>query len=158
MNKFMKEALKEDLKGIHNKEGGPFGCIIVCKGKVISRAHNTVIKTKDPTAHAEINAIRKACKKLKTFNLKDCELYTTCEPCPMCFSAIHWSRIKKVYYACTRKDAAKIGFDDSVLYDILAGKKKENQFALHEINRKECLVAFKEYKNCLLYTSPSPRD
>jgi guanine deaminase len=146
MNKYMKEALKEDLKGIHNKEGGPFGCVIVCKGKVIAKGHNLVTSSFDPTSHAEIVAIRKASQKLKSYNLKDCELYTTCEPCPMCFSAIHWSRIKKVYYACTRKDAAKIGFDDQVLYDILAGKKKENQFALKEIDRKDCLIAFKEWK------------
>ncbi|PIU22603.1 MAG: nucleoside deaminase, partial [Candidatus Diapherotrites archaeon CG08_land_8_20_14_0_20_30_16] len=100
MNKYMKEALKEDLKGIHNKEGGPFGCVIVCKGKVIAKGHNLVTSSKDPTSHAEIVAIRKASKRLGRFDLKDCELYTTCEPCPMCFSAIHWSRIKKVYYAC----------------------------------------------------------
>lgn len=147
MNKYMQEALKEALKGIKNKDGGPFGCVIVNKGKIVSKTHNTVISSNDPTNHAEINAIRKACKKLNTFNLKDCELYTTCEPCPMCFSAIHWARIKKVYFACNRKDATKIGFDDSILYDILKGKIKEKQFIQKEIDRKECLIVFKEWKN-----------
>jgi guanine deaminase len=143
----MKEALKEDLKGVKTKKGGPFGCVIVHKGKIISKAHNTVTSSFDPTAHAEVNAIRKASKKLKTFNLKDCELYTTCEPCPMCFAAIHWARIKKVYYACDRKDAAKIGFHDKEIYDILSGKKKEKQFTQKQIDRDECLIAFKEWKN-----------
>jgi guanine deaminase len=142
----MKEALNEDLKGIKNKAGGPFGCVIVHKGKIISKGHNKVTSSFDPTAHAEIVAIRSASKKLKTFNLKDCELYTTCEPCPMCFAAIHWARISKVYYACNRKDAAKIGFDDKEIYDILKGKKKEKQFTTKQIDRQECLIAFKEWK------------
>lgn len=145
MNKYMEEALKESLKGIRARKGGPFGCVIVHKGKVIAKAHNTVTSAFDPTAHAEINAIRKASKKLKTFNLKDCELYTTCEPCPMCFAAIHWARIKKVYFGCNRNDAAKIGFDDKELYEILLGKKKE-KFISKQINREECLIVFKEWK------------
>ncbi len=147
MNKFMAEALKESLLGVDKKDGGPFGAIIVCKGKIIARAHNMVYKTNDPTAHAEITAIRKATKKIKNKKLTDCELYTTCEPCPMCFAAIHWARIKKVYYSASRKDAAKIGFDDKEIYDILSGKEKEKQFTKKQIDKNECLIAFKEWEN-----------
>jgi len=125
MNKFLDLAVLEAKKGITKKEGGPFGAVIVCKGKIIASSHNTVIKDNDPTAHAEINVIRKATRKMKSFILSDCELYTTCEPCPMCFAAIHWAKIKKVYYGASSKDAAKIGFDDKVLYEILNGKKKD---------------------------------
>lgn len=141
----MKEAINESLQGILKKEGRPFGAVIVRNKIIIARGHNLVISSNDPTAHAEIVAIRKASEKLKMFNLSDCELYTTCEPCPMCFSAIHWAKIRKVYFGCTRKDAAKIGFDDKILYDILIGKKKKKQFSLSKINRKECLIAFKEW-------------
>jgi len=124
MDKFLNLAIKEAKKGFTKKEGGPFGAVIVCGGKVIASAHNRVVKDNDPTAHAEINAIRKASKKIKTFDLSKCELYTTCQPCPMCLFAIHWARIKKIYYGADSKDASKIGFDDKLLYEILNGKKR----------------------------------
>ena len=142
----MELALKEAIIGIKNKDGGPFGAVIVKEGKVISKAHNLVIKTNDPTAHAEINAIRKAAKKLKRFDLSDCEIYSSCEPCPMCFSAIHWAKMKKLYFGCTRKDAAKIGFDDKFIYDVLNGKSNKKQVTSIHINREKCLKLFKEWK------------
>jgi guanine deaminase len=105
--RFLLLAIEEAKKGARLNEGGPFGCIITRKGKIISIAHNTVLKTNDPTAHAEVNAIRKASKKLKKFDLSDCELYTSCEPCPMCFGATHWAKIPILYYSATIRDAKK---------------------------------------------------
>ena len=144
MNKFFEIAIKEAEKGFKKKHGGPFGVVVVCNGKVIAKAHNTVIKDNDPTAHAEINAIRKASKKLKNFDLNKCELYTTCEPCPMCFAAIHWARIKKVYYGACSKDAAKIGFDDKVLYEIFKGKKKAT-VKKQKLSDGQCIALMKKY-------------
>ncbi|MFA5763255.1 MAG: nucleoside deaminase [archaeon] len=141
---FMEIAIKEAKKGMKKKEGGPFGAVIVCDGKIVASAHNTVLKDNDPTAHAEINAIRKAAKKLKNFDLSNCELYTTCEPCPMCYSAIHWGKIKKVYYGATAQDAAKIGFIDKKLKDILSGKKKSN-IKMKKIDSKECVDLMSEF-------------
>jgi guanine deaminase len=138
MNKFLQMAVEEAKKGLALKEGGPFGAVIVCDGKVIARAHNTVLKDNDSTAHAEMNAIRQASSKLKKFDLSDCEIYATCEPCPMCFAAIHWARIKKVYYGACSKDAGKIGFDDELLYEILNGKKESNVLK-EKIDCVECI-------------------
>lgn len=142
----MKIAVKEGEKGFKNNHGGPFGAVIIRKGKIIAKAHNEVLKNNDPTCHAEIQAIRNASKKLKSFNLSDCELYCICEPCPMCLSAIHWARIKKLYFGCTRKDAAKIGFDDKLIYDIIKGKAK-SKTKKEKINRQECLKIFKEFES-----------
>jgi guanine deaminase len=142
---FMKEAIKEAKKGIDNNEGGPFGAVIVKNGKIIGRGHNQVVKLKDPTAHAEIQAIRDACKNINDFSLKGAVLYCTCEPCPMCFSAIHWARIDKVIYAATRKDAAKIGFDDQLLWDICEGKKDYVKF--EKTNDDEALRVMREWYN-----------
>lgn len=146
MNKFMKIAVKEALNGLRKNEGGPFGAVIIRKGKIIARAHNEVIKTNDPSAHAEIVAIRKASKKLKRFNLSDCEIYSSCEPCPMCFAAIHWAKMKKLYYGCTRNDAEKIGFDDKFIYDVIKGISKKKQIAVKQIERKDCLMPFREWE------------
>ncbi len=118
----MQIAITEAFKGMRNDAGGPFGAVIVKKGEIIAKAHNTVIKTNDPTAHAEINAIRKAGKKLKRFNLSDCEIYSSCEPCPMCFAAIKWAKIKTIFYGSTRKEAADAGFDDKLIYDLIRGR------------------------------------
>jgi len=118
MNNFMEIAVQEALKGIRKKEGGPFGAVIVKDGEIISVGNNQVILTNDPTAHAEIVAIRRASEKLGRFDLSDCEIYTTCEPCPMCYSAIHWAKIPIMYYGASRDDAAEIGFDDKYLYSI----------------------------------------
>ncbi|HNL82672.1 MAG TPA: nucleoside deaminase, partial [Chitinophagaceae bacterium] len=113
---FMKEAIKLSENGMKNNDGGPFGCVIVKDGKIIGRGWNKVTGTNDPTAHAEVTAIRDACKNLGTFQLDGCEIYTSCEPCPMCMGAIYWARPSKVFYANTRQDAANIGFDDSMIY------------------------------------------
>src|ERR1700748_278196 len=113
---FMRAAIRLSLTKMRANCGGPFGAVVVRQGKIIARGWNQVTSTNDPTAHAEVTAIRAACTKLKTFQLNDCELYTSCEPCPMCLSAIYWARLKKVYYANTRADAAKIAFDDDLIY------------------------------------------
>src|SRR3989338_5861362 len=115
MNKFMELAVKEAFKALKQNTGGPFGAIIIRNGKIIAKGHNKVIKTNDPTAHAEIVAIRKASARLKRFDLSDCVIYSSCEPCPMCFAAIHWAKMKKLYYGCTKKDAANLGFDDKFI-------------------------------------------
>lgn len=141
---YMEEAIKEAEVGTKNQDGGPFGVVIVDKeGNIIAKEHNQVIKTNDPTAHAEINAIRSACKKLGTKDLKDCIMYSTCEPCPMCLSAIIWSNIKTVYYGSTRKDAASIGFKDDDIYEHIKGNKE----LLKEINTQDqsCIELFKNY-------------
>lgn len=141
MNKYMKIANEEAIRGVKKGDGGPFGAVIVRKGKIIARGHNEVIKTNDPTAHAEVVAIRKACKRLKRFDISDCEIYSTTEPCPMCFSVIHWAKMKNLFYGCSRRDAAKIGFDDKFIYDVIMGKAIKKQVASKQINRKECLPA-----------------
>lgn len=123
MNPFMEIAKNMAENGMNHNEGGPFGAVIVDKeGNVIAKANNRVLIDHDPTAHAEINAIRLACQKLKTYDLQDYILYTSCEPCPMCLSAIIWSNIQKVYFGCTKKDAANIGFRDDMIYEYFSGK------------------------------------
>jgi len=144
MDDFMKEAVKEAVSGMRQNHGGPFGAVIVKDNEIIARAHNEVIKNNDPTDHAEMIAIRKAAKKLSRFDLGDCELYSSCEPCPMCFAAIHWAKIKKVYYGCTREDAAKIGFDDNYIYEVIKGETDEKRVSLVQTDRDACLEAFKE--------------
>jgi guanine deaminase len=147
MNKYMEKAKQNAENGILKKEGGPFGAIIVDKeGNIISNGNNQVLKNNDPTAHAEIVAIREACKKLNTYDLKNYTLYTSCEPCPMCLSAIIWANIKEVYYGCTKEDAGKIGFRDDIIYDYLKGKNKD-LINLKQIDREECIKTFEEYKN-----------
>lgn len=146
MNQYMEIAIEEAFKGMKSNEGGPFGAVIVKNNKVISKGHNEVVKSNDPTSHAEINAIRKACKKLKTFNLSNCQIYTSCEPCPMCFAAIHWAKIKTMYYGCTRNDAAKIGFDDKFIYDVIKGTNTKVQLKSIQIQREKCLVPMDKWK------------
>jgi len=135
MNRWMKIAYDEAKQGMLKNHGGPFGAVIIKDGKVVSFAHNEVLTTKDPTAHAEINTISKASRILDTYDLSDCILYTTCEPCPMCLGAILWARIPKVYYGATREDAAKGGFDDSEFYDVFENKK--NTIDLKQIDREK---------------------
>ena len=149
MNKYMEEANKEAIKNEQKKfkNGGPFGAIIVKENKIIARAHNTVLKQNDPTAHAEINVIRKACKKLKTHNLSNCTLYTTCYPCPMCLSAIIWANIQVVYYGNTQQDANNIGFKDKKIHDFLTTPAKNNSLKLINIDRKETIKTFKAFNN-----------
>lgn len=143
MNKYMKMAINEARKGIKSGHGGPFGTVIVKDGKVIARGHNEVIKKQDATCHGEMMAIRKASKKLGTFDLSGCELYTTAEPCPMCLGAILWANISKVYFGCNIVDTENIGFRDKVFYEMTDDKKKE--FIL-EMDRKMCLKLFVEYQ------------
>lgn len=146
MNQYMEKAKRNAKNGIDKKEGGPFGAVIVDKeGNVISNGNNKVLKEKDPTAHAEIIAIREACKKLNTYDLSGYILYTSCEPCPMCLSAIIWSNIKTVYYGCTKKDAGEIGFRDDDIYDYLKGKNKK-LLDLEQMDRDECIKVFEEYQ------------
>ena len=114
---FMKRAIALAEKGMNSNEGGPFGAVIVKDNKIIAEGNNNVTSTNDPTAHAEVIAIRKACEKLNTFQLEGCTIYTSCEPCPMCLGAIYWARPKKVFYACDKNDAALIDFDDQFIYD-----------------------------------------
>lgn len=146
MNKFMEMAKNNADNGIIKKEGGPFGAVIIDKdGNIIANGNNQVLLQNDPTAHAEIVAIRNACKVLNTYDLSDYILYTSCEPCPMCLSAIIWSNIKTVYYGCTKKDAGKIGFRDDIIYDYLSGKNND-LINLQEMDRNECIKTFEEYK------------
>lgn len=114
--KFMKEAVTAALYGMDNNLGGPFGCVVVKDGKIVGRGSNQVTSTNDPTAHAEVSAIRDACKNLNSFQLEGCDIYTSCEPCPMCLGAIYWARPNKVYYGSSQADAAEIGFDDEFIY------------------------------------------
>jgi len=115
--RLMHEAVAAAAEGIRRRDGGPFGAVVVRDGRVIARAWNRVVADRDPTAHAEVNAIRAACAELGRFNLDDCELYTSCEPCPMCLGAIYWARLRAVHYAATRADAAATGFDDATIYE-----------------------------------------
>ncbi len=147
MNDFMNKAVDEAFEGLDKKDGGPFGAVIVKDGKIIASAHNTVIKTNDPTAHAEVNAIRKATKLLGRFDLSDCEIYSSAEPCPMCFAAIHWAKMKKLYYGCTRQDAADIGFDDKFIYDVILNKSTTQQVDIvKKLDRDICLKPFKRWQ------------
>ena len=150
---YIEEATKEAKIGVENKCGGPFGAVIVDKfGNIIANGNNKVLKEKDPTAHAEIVAIREATIKLNTYDLSEYILYTSAEPCPMCLSAIIWANIKTVYYGCNKKDTEKIGFRDDMIYEYLKGNKK-GVLELKEIDRKECLETFNKYteKNGIIY-------
>jgi len=140
-NNFMQRAIELSINSV-NTAGGPFGCVIVKKNKIIAEGTNLVTLSKDPTAHAEVVAIREACKKLNTFNLNGCVLYTSCEPCPMCLSAIYWSRIDNIFYANTRDDAKKINFDDSLIYSEISKKNEEKKIKIKQIMRDEALKAF----------------
>jgi len=149
MNEYMREAIELSKENLSKNYGGPFGACVVKDGKIIGRGLNSVLRNNDPTAHAEIVAIREACKELNTHDLTGCELYTSCYPCPMCLSAIIWSNIKKVYYGNTKEDADDIGFRDDIIYDFLedlANDKENRMLNLKELNREEALKAFEQYK------------
>lgn len=143
--KFMMEAIRYSMNGMQNNEGGPFGCIVVKDDEIIGRGNNKVTSSNDPTAHAEITAIRDACTHLKTFQLTDCEIYTSCEPCPMCLGAIYWARPKAVYYANTRVDAASIGFDDSMIYDEMSAPLEKRKIPIIQLARDEAYKVFKAW-------------
>ena len=137
----MKRAIELSIESV-NKGGGPFGSVIVKDEKIVAEGSNRVTSNNDPTAHGEIVAIRNACKKLNNFSLNGCELYSSCEPCPLCLSAIYWARINKIYYANTREDARKIDFDDSFIYSEFHKKINQRKIPMLQIMRKEALKAF----------------
>lgn len=143
---FMEKAVELSLENMRTGKGGPFGAIIVRQGKIVGTGANHVTSDNDPTAHAEVVAIRDACKNLGTFQLDDCEIYTSCEPCPMCLAAIYWARPKAIYYANTRKDAADIGFDDDFLYEELKKKLEERSLPIHQLDKSNALKVFDERK------------
>lgn len=156
ISKYMKIADALAKKNLKTNHGGPFGAIVVKDGKIVGKGNNQVLKTNDPTAHAEIVAIRNACKKLKTYDLSGCKLYTSCYPCPMCLVAIIWSNIKVVYYGSTKEDAEEIGFRDDMMYDYLKdltkGKQNEEILKLIDINSDDTIFeAFKNKKDKTIY-------
>ncbi len=140
--KFMKMAIALSERNVKQSLGGPFGAVVVKDGTLIAKSANTVTTSNDPTAHAEIAAIRKACKKLNTFDLTGCVIYTSCEPCPMCLGAIYWSRIGLIYYANTKKDAAGIGFDDQFIYDEIDLDMANRSLPVKQLLRNEAQAAF----------------
>jgi len=145
---FMKEAIESANEGLLRKSGGPFGAVIVKDNKVIGKGYNKVIEDNDPSAHAEIVAIRNACSTIKSFDLTGAELYTTCFPCPMCATAILWSRLTKVHYCLTSEDAAKIGFDDKCFYNKMGDKKFWKDFAIKDDKHlKDCVELFSAWFN-----------
>lgn len=144
---FMRKAIELSIQNVRSGNGGPFGAVIVKDGKIIAQGVNTVTSQNDPTCHAEINAIRQACKVLNTFQLDDCDIYTSCEPCPMCLGAIYWARPSKVFYANTKKDAAEINFDDDIIYKEIEKPIHERTLKFIQLSREEALKGFEEWKN-----------
>ena len=144
----MREAIKEAESNLLTDEGGPFGAIVVKEGKIVGKGHNMVLKNNDPTCHAEIEAIREACRNLDTYDLAGCELYASSYPCPMCLGAIIWANIKKVYYANSAEDAGAIGFRDEYIYDFIEGKCKDKQvLELDQLGSEEAIETFKRYQS-----------
>jgi guanine deaminase len=144
--KFMREAIRLSIENVQKGRGGPFAAIVVKDGKIIASGTNLVTSTNDPTAHAEIAAIRKACKTLGTFQLDGCEIYSSCEPCPMCLGAIYWARLERVFYGNTKQDAAEIGFDDSFIYEELLKKNSNRRISMEQLLRVEALAGFEAWK------------
>ncbi|MEN8118515.1 MAG: nucleoside deaminase [Bacteroidota bacterium] len=145
-NHFMQTAINLAQKGMNSNNGGPFGALVVKNNKIIAEGYNQVTSKNDPTAHAEIVAIREACKKLNSFQLDGCTIYTSCEPCPMCLGAIYWARPKKVYFAATREDAADTNFDDHFIYDEMELDFKERHIDFENIMRDEARLVFEKWK------------
>jgi guanine deaminase len=145
--KFMRLAIQLSEQNVSRSMGGPFGAVVVKEGKIIAKSANKVTTTNDPTAHAEVSAIRLACKKLKTFDLSGCVIYTSCEPCPMCLSAVYWARIERIYYANTKVDAANIGFDDQFIYEEIEKQMSERKLPIQQLLRDEALQAFKLWEH-----------
>ena len=142
----MRAAIEMAIENVRSGQGGPFGAVVVLDGRIIARGANSVTSSNDPTAHAEVVAIRNACTALKNFQLPDCDLYTSCEPCPMCMGAIYWARPRNVYFGCTASDAAKIGFDDSFIYDELRRPPTERRIPMMQAMRDEALAAFRVWE------------
>lgn len=145
--KFLERAIELSKEGMQNGKGGPFGCVVVKDGKIIGEGYNLVLATNDPTAHAEVVAIRNACKTLGAFQLTDCDIYTSCEPCPMCLGAIYWARPRRVIYANTKQDAADIEFDDDFIYKEINQVAEERKIPFIHVPNQEALSVFHEWKN-----------
>ena len=144
--KFMQEAIRLSQSGMQANQGGPFGCVIVKGEEIIGRGNNQVLLTNDPTAHAEVVAIRDACQQIGNFQLDDCEVYTSCEPCPMCLGALYWARPKVIYYANHRQDAARIGFDDSMIYEEICKDLPERKITMIPLGREQAIGVFEEWE------------
>lgn len=144
--KFIERAIELAEIGMKNNHGGPFGCVVVKDGEILSEAHNQVTSSKDPTAHAEVIAIRKACSKLNDFQLINCDIYTSCEPCPMCLGAIYWARPDRVFYAANRVDAAEAGFDDHLIYEELNVAPKDRSIPMISFERKKAILVFEKWQ------------
>ena len=145
LRKLMMDVIELSRRNVRENKGGPFGALIVRNGEVIARGSNLVTSTNDPTAHAEIVAIREACRVMGTFRLEGCSIVTSCEPCPMCLAAIYWARLEKVYYGNSRKDAAGIGFDDDLIYRELAMPVSQRTLPMIQLLHEEAMVAFNEW-------------
>lgn len=145
--RFMREAIRLSIRMMRRGRGGPFGAVVVKGGRIVGRGCNQVTSGNDPTAHAEVVAIREACQRLKTFKLEGCDLYTSCEPCPMCLAAIYWARIDRLYYGNTRKDAARIAFDDDFIYRQVALPIRRRTLMMKQLLHREALAAFVEWQN-----------
>jgi len=145
ISSYMLEAIRLSVANVEEGRGGPFGAVVVKDGVIIAHGANEVTSSNDPTAHAEVVAIRKACKILNTFQLDGCEIYTSCEPCPMCLGAIYWARPSKLFYANSKEDAAKIQFDDQFIYEEIAKPISERKLFTQQIMREEALEAFKKW-------------
>jgi len=145
-NPFMARAIQLSIENVSSGRGGPFGAVVVKDGAIIAEGANQVTASNDPTAHAEVLAIRQACQKLNSFELKDCELYTSCEPCPMCLGAIYWARLTRVYFGNIAADAAHIGFDDSEIYREIAQPHARRAIPMIQLMREEALAAFRAWQ------------
>lgn len=143
---FMMEAIALSQKCLETGKGGPFGAVIVKDGKIVGRGSNHVTINNDPTAHAEVMAIRDACKNLNTFQLTNCEVYSSCEPCPMCLGAIYWARPSRIYFACNKADAADAGFDDSFIYEEIDIEPSKRQIPAEQMDRDAAVVTFEKWK------------
>ncbi|MDP9291896.1 MAG: nucleoside deaminase [Verrucomicrobiota bacterium] len=141
------EAIRLAREGLEKNLGGPFGAVVVFNGQIVGRGQNMVTSTNDPTAHAEVVAIRDACKRLGRFDLRGCEIYASCEPCPMCLASIYWARLDKVFYACTRADAADIGFDDAFIYSQIALDNPARSLPMEQCNREDAIVVFRAWQD-----------
>jgi tRNA(Arg) A34 adenosine deaminase TadA len=146
-NPFMARAIQLSIENVHSGRGGPFGAVVVKNGAVIAEGANQVTSRNDPTAHAEVVAIREACRKLSIFDLEGCEIYCSCEPCPMCLGAIYWARISRIYFANNDDDASRIGFDDSLIYRELAQPHSQRKIPMIQMMREEALEAFRAWEN-----------
>jgi tRNA(Arg) A34 adenosine deaminase TadA len=146
-NPFMARAIQLSMENVLSGRGGPFGAVVVKNGAILSEGVNQVTSTNDPTAHAEVIAIREACSKLGVFDLEGCDIYTSCEPCPMCLGAIYWARLSRIYFAGAAVDASKIGFDDSLIYRELAQPQSQRKIPMIQMMREEALAAFRAWQN-----------